>query len=96
MSGESLTKKNCVRGQNKRDSSINTIITAQRAKLIDRVNNAEKKHNKMITVMRCAAIRERDGKWSRRFKGIPLSPLLKQNVSAVEASTQKVRTKIKL
>jgi hypothetical protein len=86
----------CVRGQNKRDSSIKTIITAHRAKLIDRVNNAGKNHNKMLTVTRRAAIRERDGKWSRRVKGIPLPPLLKKNVSAVEESIQKVRKKIKL
>jgi hypothetical protein len=84
----------CVRGQNKRDSSIKTIITAQREKLIDRVNNAEKKHKKVLTVTRRVTIRERDGKWSRRVKGIPLPPLLKQNVCAVEGSTQKVRKKL--
>jgi hypothetical protein len=81
----------CVRGQNKRDSSIKKIITSQRAKLIDRVNNAEKKHNKMLIVTRRVAIRAMDGKCSRRVKGIPLPPLLKQNICAVEEATQKVR-----
>jgi hypothetical protein len=54
----------CVRGQYKRDSSIKTIIKSHCAKLINRVNNAGKKHNKMLIVTRCATIRERDGKWS--------------------------------
>jgi hypothetical protein len=86
-------KNICVRGQSKRDSSIRTIITAHRAKLIERVNNAEKNNNKVLTVAGRAAIRERDGKRSRRVKGIPLPPLLKQNVCAAEESTQKVREK---
>jgi hypothetical protein len=50
----------------------------------------------MLTVIRDATIRERDSKWSRRVKGIPLPPLLKKNVCAVKEAAQKLRQKDKI
>jgi hypothetical protein len=47
-----------VLGQNKRDSSLKTIVTAQRAKLIDRLNHSGKHHNKRITVTLPKHVRE--------------------------------------
>jgi hypothetical protein len=38
-----------VLGQNKRDSSLKTIGTVQRAKLIDRLSHSGKHHNKRLT-----------------------------------------------
>jgi hypothetical protein len=42
----------------------------------------------MLTNTRRAAIREMDGKWSRTVKGIPLPPLIQQNVCAIEESNK--------
>jgi hypothetical protein len=91
MSGGSLTKTFVLEDRTKGILASKQKERHSAQSLIDRVNNAEKEHNKMLTVTRRATIRERDGKWSRRVKGIPLPPLIKQNVCAVEESTPKVR-----
>jgi hypothetical protein len=79
-----------VLGQNKRDSSLKTIVTAQRAKLIDRLNHSGKHHNKRLTVTLPKHVRENRTKWSRRMKGLSLSPLVRLHSNAAVLAAQKV------
>jgi hypothetical protein len=81
-----------VLGKNKRDSSLKTIVTAQRAKLIDRINNSGKKHNKRLTVTLPATTRANKGIWAHRLKGIPLPPLVRIESCAAILDMQKVST----
>jgi hypothetical protein len=79
-----------VLGQNKRDSSLKTIVTARRAKLIDRLNHSKKYHNKRLTVTLPKHVRENRNKWSRRMKGLPLPPLVRLHSNASVLAVQQV------
>jgi hypothetical protein len=81
-----------VLGKNKRDLSLKTIVTAQRAKLIDRINNLGKKHNKSLTVTLPKMTRANKGRWARRLKGIPLPTLVRIESCAAILDMQKVST----
>jgi hypothetical protein len=81
-----------VLGKNKRDSSLKTIVTAQRANLTDRINNSGKKHNKRLTVTLPQTTSESKGRWARRLKGFPLPPLVRIESCAAILDMQKVST----
>jgi hypothetical protein len=81
-----------VLGKNKRDWSLKMIVTAQRAMLIDRINNSGKKHNKRLTVTFLQTTRANKGRWARRLKGIPMPPLVLIETCAAILDMQKVST----
>jgi hypothetical protein len=49
-------------GQNKRDSRLRKLVTAQKEKLIDRMNHAGAIHNKRLTVTLPKSIHANKGK----------------------------------
>jgi hypothetical protein len=79
-----------VLGQNKWDLSLKIIVTAQRAKLIDRLNHSGKHHNKRLTVTLVKHVRENMTKWSRRMKGFPLPPLVRLHSNTAVLAAQQV------
>jgi hypothetical protein len=81
-------------GNNKRDSSLKTVATTERARLIDRMNHSGAIHNKRLTVTLPKSIRENKGKWARRLKGVPLPPLVRIETIAAGVAAQKVSAKV--
>jgi hypothetical protein len=81
-------------GNNKRDSSLNTLVTAERAKLIDRMNHYGAIYNKRLTVTLPKSIRENKGKWARRVKVIPLASLVRIDTITARVVAQKVSAKV--
>jgi hypothetical protein len=79
---------------NKRDSSLKTVVTTERVQLIVRMNHYGAIHNKRLTVTLPKSIRENKGKWVRRLKGIPLPPLVRIETIAVGLAAQKVSAKV--
>jgi hypothetical protein len=76
--------------KNKRDSSLKTIATAQRAKLVYRIKNSGKKHSKRLTITLTETTRANKGRWAHILKGIPLPPLVHIESCAAILNMQKV------
>jgi hypothetical protein len=79
---------------NKRDSSLKTVVTTEREKLIDRMNHYGAINNKRLTVTFPKSLCENKGKWARRLKGIPLPPLVRIETIAAGVAAQKVSAKV--
>jgi hypothetical protein len=81
-------------GNNKRDSTLEKLVTTERVKLIDRMNHYGAIHNKRLTVTLPKSIRGNKGKWARRLNGIPLPPLVRIETIAAGVAAQKVSAKV--